>query len=173
VVGFDSIIPPGRVGTVTEEVNVSNMHGSSFTKSATITSNAKNSPTMQISMKGVIKEAVSVSPEYVQINKDKNGKFETTITLTSEKADLKIEEVTFKESPQPTDKLPAWQKDLPLPVTFSVIKDSLAQKTDHVFTVKISVGFSGSGNKSGEFIFKTDHPDAQEVKAQGFLNSGN
>lgn len=173
MVGFDSIIPPGRVGTVTEEVNISSMHGSSFTKSATITSNAKNSPTLQISMKGLIKEAVSVSPDYIQINKDKDGKFEAVVTLTSEKADLKLEEVSFKENAAPTDKLPDWQKDLPIPASFSVVKDSTTQKGDHVFSVKITINYGKTGNKPGEFIFKTNHPDAQEVKAQGYLNAGN
>ena len=38
MVGYDSIIPPGRVGLVTESVNLSNYHAGSYTKSATITS---------------------------------------------------------------------------------------------------------------------------------------
>lgn len=123
-------------------------------------------------MKGVIKEAVAVSPDYIQINKDKDGKFEASITLTSEKADLKIQEVSFKENQPPSDKIPAWQKDLPIPVAFSITKDSTTQKADHIFTVKITVSYGETASKSGEFIFKTNHPDAQEVKAQGFLNSG-
>jgi hypothetical protein len=148
------------------------MHSGSFAKSATITSNAKNSPTLQISMKGTVKEVVSVSPEYIQFNKDKNGKFEALITLTSEKADLKIEEITFKDNLTPSNKLPAWQKELPIPVNFLFVKDTVMQKPDHVYTIKIMLNYLDSVNKSGEFIFKTNHPDAPEVKASGNINAG-
>jgi hypothetical protein len=172
VVGYDSIIPPGRAGTVTEEVNISNLHGGNFSKSATITSNAANKPTMQISMKGSVKEAVSASPEYMQVTRDSQGKYEFLVTLTTEKADFKIEEVSFKDNQAPSDKVPTWQKELPIPVNFTVVKDSVVQKTDHAFRVKIMFNYGESGNKSGEFIFKTNHPDAPEVKVSGTILSG-
>lgn len=172
MVGFDSIIPPGREGTATEEVNISNLHGGSFSKSATITSNAKNIPSLQISMKGIVKEAVSVSPDYIQVTRDAQGKYEFLLTLTSEKANLKIEEVVFKNNQAPSDKVPTWQKDLPIPVNFSLVKDSVVQKTDHAYTVKIMLNYSESANKSGDFIIKTNHPDAPEVKVSGTILSG-
>jgi hypothetical protein len=171
VVGFDSIIPPGRAGTATEEINLGTMHGGTFSKSATITSNAKNMPTMQISMKGTVKEAVSVSPDYIQFNKDKNGKYEAVITLTSEKVDLKIEEIAFKENQTNPNNLPAWQKELPIPVSFSMEKDPPKQNADQTFKVKITLNYSETVNKTGEFIFKTNHPDAPEVKANGTINA--
>jgi hypothetical protein len=187
VVGFDSIIPPGRAGTVTEEVNISSMHGGNFAKSATIFSNAKNKPSMQISMKGTVKEAVAASPDYIQVTKDAQGKHEFLITFTTEKADFKIEDVVFKDNQTPSDKSPTWQKELPIPVNFSLVKDSVVQKgntilssakdsvtqkTDHGYKVKIMLNYNESANKSGEFIFKTNHPDAPEVKVSGTIISG-
>ncbi|MGB7566583.1 MAG: hypothetical protein WBM07_01875 [Chitinivibrionales bacterium] len=172
MVGFDSIIPPGRVGTVTEEVNTGSLHGGTFSKSATITSNAKNSPTLQISMKGTIKEAVAISPEFIQFNKDKNGKYESIITMTSERANLAIEEIAFKDIQAPSSKLPAWQKDLPIPINFSLVKDTVMQKPDHVYTIKMSLSYGDTVMKTGEFIFKTNHPDAPEVKTNGTIFPG-
>ena len=172
MVGFDSIIPPGRAGTVTEEVNISTMHGGSFNKSATISSNAKNSPSLQISMKGNVKEPISASPDYIQVTRDAEGKYEFLVTLTTEKADLKIEEVTFKNNQTPSDKSPTWQKELPIPVNFSLVKDSVVQKTDHAYKVKIMLNYTESVNKSGDFLIKTNHPDAPEVKVSGTILSG-
>jgi hypothetical protein len=146
------------------------MHGGTFAKSATITSNARNMPTMQISMKGSVKEAVTVSPDYIQFNKDKNGKFEAIITLTSEKADLTIEEIAFKENRPTSNNLPAWQKELPIPVSFSMTKDPAKQNADQTFTVKILLNYSETVNKTGEFIIKTNNPDTPEVKVNGAIN---
>lgn len=172
MVGFDSIIPPGREGTVTEEVNIANMHSGSFSKSATITSNAKNSPSLQISMRGTIKEAVSISPDYIQLSRDKNGKFESQIMITTEKADLKIQEIAFKSNQTPSNKSPVWQKDIPIPLDYSITKDTVIKKPDHVYTVKIALNYPDSVNNSGEFIIKTNNPDMPEFKASGTINAG-
>ena len=50
MVGFDSIIQPGRVGTITPKIELKNLHGGAFMKSVTVTSNAKNTPSLRLSL---------------------------------------------------------------------------------------------------------------------------
>ena len=57
--------------------------------------------------------------------------------MTSERANLAIEEIAFKDIQAPSSKLPAWQKDLPIPINFSMVKDTVKQKPDHVYTIKM------------------------------------
>jgi hypothetical protein len=172
VVGYDSIIPPGRAGSITESVNLGNYHSGTYQKSATITSNAKNSPTMQVSMKWVIKAHVQITPTYIDISKNKDGKFETDVSLSSEKADLKLNEVLFKsnESPPGADKMASWKEELPVHVTFAFLKDTVIQAKMHDYKYKLTVLYGDTKVKSGEFIFKTNHPEAQEVKTNGQIN---
>ncbi len=171
MVGYDSIIPPGRVGSITESVNLGNYRSGSYTKSATITSNAKNSPTMQVSMKWVIKAHVQIMPTYIDISKNKEGKYEADVSLSSEKADLKLIDISFKSNEaQGPDKIASWKEELPVHVSFTFLKDTIVQGKMHDFRYKLSVSYGDNKIKSGEFIFKTNHPEAQEVKANGQIN---
>ena len=76
MVGFDSIIPAGQVGSITEKVRLTNYHSGSYSKAATINSNAKKTPSLTISMKWVIKAYVAVSPSYIEVNRNKDGIFQ-------------------------------------------------------------------------------------------------
>lgn len=174
MVGYDSIIPPGRAGSITESVNLGNYHSGTYTKTATITSNAKNSPTMQVSMRWLIKAYVKISPTYVDIVKNKGGAFETEVTLSSEKADLKVMGVSFNsgDAPQGADKLASWKEELPVHVSFTLLKDTIVQPKMHDFKYKLAASYGDAKVKSGEFVFKTNHPDAPEVKVNGQINPG-
>jgi hypothetical protein len=170
VVGFDSIILPGRVGSITESVNLVNYRSGSYAKTATIISNAKKAPTMQISMKWVIKAFVKVSPPSLEIT-NKNGVFEAEVTLSSEKADLKLKEISFKSNEQPSpEKATFWKEELPVHLTSAFLKDTVAQAQMHDFRFKIIATYGGDKSKNGEFIFKTNHPDAPEVKINGSIS---
>jgi len=174
VVGYDSIIPPGRAGSITESVNLGNYHSGSYSKSATISSNAKNSPTLQVTMKWVMKAFVKITPTYLEITKNKQGVFEAEATLSSEKADLKLLEVSFKsnETQQGAEKMPSWKEELPVHISFVFLKDTVVQAKMHDFRFKITASYGDAKVKNGEFIFKTNHPEALEVKANGQINPG-
>jgi len=174
VVGFDSIIPPGREGHITESVNLGNYHAGAYTKSATILSNAKNMPSMQISIHWIIKAYVSAATSYIQLAKDKNGNLETDVVFSSEKANLKITDASFKavEDGPATNNKPAWQSELPIAVSYAFEKDSLRQDGYHDYKYKLIIKMAGSQKKNGEFIFKTNHEKSPEVKVQGGIDPG-
>jgi hypothetical protein len=173
VVGFDSIIPPGREGKVTESVNMSNYRAGAYTKMATITSNAKNMPSMQISIHWIIKAYASISSPTVLLTKNKNGDFETEVVFSSEKATFKVTSAVFNSTDQSPDaNAPAWQKQLPVTIAYAFEKDSLRQDGYRDFKYKLSAKFSGVEKKNGEFIFKTNHEDAPELKISGTIDPG-
>ena len=174
MVGYDSIIPPGRVGTVTESVNLSNYHGGSYTKSASIMSNAKNSPSMQISIRWVIKAYISASPSMIELIKDKNGDFKAEVTLTSEKAKLKVTEVEFRANEEKPANAsgPAWQNELPVQISCFLEKDTLKKDGYRDYIYKLSAKVVGVEKKTGDFVFKTNHENAPELKVSGMVDPG-
>jgi hypothetical protein len=174
VVGYDSIILPGRVGSVTESVNLGNYHAGSYSKSATIMSNAKNAPSLSITMKWVIKSHISVAPSYLSFAKDKNGAFQLEVSLTADKKDLKLFSVAFKpREEKPAEGKPdTWKEELPAQITFTLLKDSVMAANLHEFKYKITATNISSQRKDGEFLFKTNHPEAPEVKVMGVIEPG-
>lgn len=174
MVGFDSTILPGREGSVTEEVAMSKVHEGAFTKCATVTSNAKNKPDLKLCLKGFIKVAVGITPQYIQMKKGSTGALETELTLTSEKPDLQVKEVTFSASSQATPAgQGAWQTKLPIYLVFKLTKP-VKPKDDGSWEYKLSMKLDGNmaQNEYGEFVLSTNHPEAQELKENGMIDVG-
>jgi hypothetical protein len=170
VVGFDTTILPGREGLITPEVSLGKIHGGPFSKCVTVTSNAKNKPDMHLCIKGTVKVPLAITPEYVQMRKV-DGKYKADISLTTEKADLKVNDVTFKSNsgsaPQGQN---AWQNNLPLHCQFTLTKPE-KPNNDGAWDYKLETIYSGDATetKFGEFVITTNHPDAQELKANGTI----
>jgi hypothetical protein len=174
VVGFDTTILPGREGSVTEEVAMSKVHEGAFTKCANVTSNAKNKSDLKLCLKGFVKVAVAVSPQYIQMKKGATGKPECNLTLTTEKADLQVKDVTFSSNTQSgAAAQSAWQSKLPIYLVFKLTKPE-KPKDDGSWEYKLVVTLAADlpQNQYGEFVVTTNHPEAQELKENGLIDVG-
>ncbi|HUI92391.1 MAG TPA: hypothetical protein VLX68_09120 [Chitinivibrionales bacterium] len=171
MVGFDTTILPGREGTVTEEVALDRVHDGAFTKCLTVNSNAKNKPSLQLCMKGFVKVPVAVSPGYPQMRRGSNGLYETDLTLSTDKPDLKVLEVFFTPGSGSSGQTP-WQNTLPLHCEFKLTRpDSAGAGGIWAYRLAVSTRFEEKDSKTGEFVIKTNHPDAGEVKTTGNIEA--
>jgi hypothetical protein len=174
VVGFDTTILPGREGSITQEVAMAKVHEGAFTKCATVTSNAKNKPDLRLCLKGFIKVAVSVSPQYILVKKTASGAMQCDVTLTSEKPDLLVKNVTFTANSQaPASEQSAWQNKLPVYIVFKLTKPE-KPKDDGAWEYKLVLSCDAGipQNQYGEFVITTNHPEAQEIKESGMIDIG-
>ena len=171
MVGFDSIIPPGRVGSITEKVKLTNYRSGSYSKAATVTLHAKKTPVVTITMRWIIKAYVAVLPTHLEIVGNNDGVFQADVTLSSEKADLKLLSVSFKPA-SPSDQMASWQEDLTIPLSLTLLQKTKGKENMHDFKYKLTVNYIETQTKSGEFIFKTNHPEAPEVKINGAIIPG-
>ncbi|MBD3346551.1 MAG: hypothetical protein GF401_15965 [Chitinivibrionales bacterium] len=163
MVGYDSIIPPGQVGKLTQEISAKNFHGGNFKKSVTVISNAKNSPTLRLSVRGHIKPVLGLSTHYFTMNNNSEKPFE--VTLTTEKKNLKVSEIAFKSRNRSKA---AWQSDLPLYVSHKLIKPDKVKKDGYYdYTLQMSPKLDSEKTVHGEFIIKTNHPEKKEIKIRG------
>jgi hypothetical protein len=170
VVGFDSIIPPGRVGKVTQEINLSAVHGGEFRKYITVISNAKNNEQLKLSLGGRIRSHLACTPDYVVMRKDSSGRNEGVLTIIADRKDLKISEISFASQGEKTGL--AWQTALPLFVDYTIAKPDTSDKDGfYTYTVRMSINFAGDQNKVGDFLIKTNHPQKPEVKFSGMLEA--
>jgi hypothetical protein len=170
VVGFDTTILPGREGSITEEVTLAKVHDGPFTKCLTVSSNAKNKPQLQLCIKGNVKVPLSVSPSYAQMRRGKSGALEAELTLSTEKPDLTVSEVFFTAGSGSSGQTP-WQNTLPLHCSFTLTKpDSASTGGVWNYRLLMTMTYEEKDGKSGEFVIKTNHPEAREVKTNGALD---
>jgi hypothetical protein len=174
VVGFDTTILPGREGSITEEVAMSKVHDGAFSKCATVTSNAKNKAELRLCLKGFVKVPVSVSPQYIQLKKSSTGIYQADLTLSSEKTDLQVKNVTFNSNAQAASTgQNAWQSKLPLYCTYKLTKPE-KPKDDGSWEFKLVITMNADlpQNQTGEFVITTNHPEALELKENGMIDVG-
>lgn len=165
MVGYDSIIPPGREGTISPKVNLKGYHSGHFSKGVTVTSNATNLPTLRLTIKGDIKPIIEVSTRVLRITNDDSEP--STIMLKTEKKDLRIKKVFLRTS---GGGKPSWQVDLPHYLEFELVNDTTPTDGyyDHELRVWAKIDLKESAH--GEFIIKTNHPDKEEVSIRGSIN---
>jgi hypothetical protein len=174
VVGFDTTILPGREGSVTEEVSAKSLHGGSFQKYITVFSNAKNKPEMRLSIRGVVKQIIAAAPDYLQMRNPKDGKYELEVKILCEKADLSINEISFREETSPAAGAAAWQKNLGRPCTFRFTKVGDKPNGDGYYEYKLTLWSQALESQPyayGEFVFKTNHPELPELKLRGMVDA--
>lgn len=171
MVEYDSIIPPGRVGTITEEVKIKGMHGGTFRKSVTVISNDPKNPTLRLGLAGKILPIVGISPSYVRLKSGTSPANARQVLLTTEKKDLEVKEVSFKTRAGRSG--PKWQASLPHFIDHETSRDDSADEDGYyTYTVTMVSKTKPEANMPGEFIIKTNHPERPEIEVRGMIEPG-
>ncbi|MFP4417448.1 MAG: hypothetical protein ACOC41_05915 [Chitinivibrionales bacterium] len=168
MVGYDSIIPPGRVGKITPQIDISKMHGGTFRNGVTILSNAKNSPQLRLTIKGSIKPIVGISKSYIRL---KNNETET-IEMETKKEGFQINKVVFE--PDRRKKTPAfWNADAPVKLEYTLSKEDDKKNNDgyHIYTLTVKIPSAIEETLHGVFVIKTNHSERKEITVRGMLQA--
>jgi len=170
-VGFDSVIAPGKTGKITQEIRLNGIHGS-FRKHMTVSSNAKNSPTMRVSLGGILRSEIEFSPDFVRLQHPENqNEWQTEITLTSLQKDLVIQDVQFK----PDDfgqSGPSWQETIPIFLTSNLTKSNKPRTDGYTeYSLKLTLPFKGALDKNGLIIIKTNNQKKPELTIRGVFEN--
>lgn len=151
------------------------MHSGNFKKSVTVISNAKNNGSLPLYLSGTIRAEIAVSTTFLHFPASVAGKKDSTleVVLSTEKKDFAITEVVFK----PTDNSqggggPAWQKELPIFVKYTM-KKSDTVRTDGYFDYKLrlSVNYNGKESKNGQIIIKTNNLKKREITISSMIDA--
>lgn len=171
-VGHDSIIQPGKEGKITSEVDIRGMHGGTFRKYVTVVSNAKNAPTLRISLGGNIKSFVDYSPGYLRFIPDSSNDITVEMKLSTAKKGLKVSEVQFKPQPTQGNDVPEWQRTMPIYPSFKLTEPDSAKADGYFdYTLRLTLTNPDKQTKHGNFIIKTNHPKKAEISVPGMIMS--
>jgi len=184
-VAFDSIIPAGGTGAITEEVSIE--EGASpgaFSMPITVLSDARNSPIFKLSIKGALEKLIEIEPQSFLMS-DTLGKdtAEALMLLRSNMKGLNVTGVSFSFNERNT--AVTWKSSFPMNYSFSTAtaadviklkpKKSKLRKSflkpithyDYTYALRISYPSSEQVSRSGDLIISTDHPDKPDVKMPG------
>jgi len=167
VVAYDSVIAPGKSGFIKPEVNLKGFRAGQNSRGVTVASNASGNPLHLTIEFNVITppEPITVSENYL----DFEGAPKLTLTLTSPKKDLKVNDVVFK--PQSDPNIPGWAANTPMKVkyTFTPAKSSRDARDDGQSTYNLDINTPGAGKEPilGNFEITTNHPDKKEITIGG------
>jgi len=163
VVAYDTVIQPGKSGYIRPEVNLKGFRPGHMSRGVTVTSNASNTPTLNLTIEANILAPVEVSENYL----DFGTASKLTVLLTSAKADLKVSDIIFKPQ-QSGQNIPAWAAKAPLKVKYAFAADG--KRDDGLNTYKLDINSPSSGGKEaivGTFEITTNHPDRKSVEIGG------
>jgi hypothetical protein len=189
-VAFDSIIPAGGTGVLTEEVTIE--EGASpgnFSMPVTLLSDARNSPIFKLAVKGKLEYLIETQPGSFLLS-DSLGKdtSEAFMLLRSNMKGLNVTGVTFSFNEK--NRAFSWKSSIPMNYCFSIAtaadvtrmkpkktepgkfksnKPFSTPNTHYEYTYALRIRYPNSQQVSrfGDLIISTNHPDKPEVSMPG------
>ena len=166
-VTYDTVIGPGKEGLVTPTLNLRGITGE-FHKSVTVTCNAANLPSFNLALTGKVMPIVEVSKSFLRLKPEAGGQAAGDIVLKTRKADFTVTEMQFVESaPAGVD----WQQEVPLLPKFTIVKAANPDAEGYwEFILNFTVQADVEARHSGDFIFKTNHPQKDQITVRGLID---
>ena len=126
---------------------------------------------MKLSLQFTIRAELAVEPSYLSIRPDKKGNSGISLKLTTQKKDLVIESVSFKEHKKTGKAMDAWQTALPMPLNFKLEQTDTKLEDGYIeYSMEISTSVPEDHKTTyGNFILKTNHPKKKEVELRGVI----
>lgn len=170
-VGHDSVIAPGKTGNVSAKVKIAQFKPGNIKKYVTIYSNAKKHPELTVSIACHLQSELNIEPSYIRLVTDEKRMLKKTLTIVTNKPDLVINSVNFREEGRSTSG-PAWQENLPINFSHTLTKTDTKHPDDFVeFKLEISLAVPAGEELSmgGTFEISTNHPTKSTVSLNGNL----
>jgi hypothetical protein len=161
VARWDSLIEPGKSALISAEVNVKTYHSGQINKSMTVTSNAKNSSSLQLIIAITLNAYVECSTDNISFTNDLTQS--QTVMLSSKMKELKVLGVSFEYQEQPKAPGQEWQKKPPEDLKFKYTPlDSTRSDGFKVFKLEIFTPHNIK-NENGTINVKLNHPEKENL----------
>ena len=162
VVKYDSIIAPGKTGSIKPEVDIRGFSGK-IKKSVTINSNDPDNPLQRIYITAEIKPTIDISTRYITLNSSVKKQPEI-FYLSSLKTDLNIKNLSFKPF---GNNGPAWQNQISFPIEYDwIATDSIRSDNFSVFKLSL-IPPDTIESLNGVFILDPNPPDNMKIRIKG------
>jgi hypothetical protein len=157
------------VGKVIQEIKVKKLSSGTFKKSVKVMSNATNASVLSLSISGKILTLINMHPKSFVLKPDEKENIENKLTLSTEKRNLQILEMTFEKSKTST---PTWQEEPPLTINYQLTRSDTADADGYyTYSLNFSFIYAPSETISGYFYLNTNHPEMKTIKIRGIIKS--
>jgi len=163
-VKYDSVIAPGKTGTITADVAIWVFRSELFTKSVTVTSDATNDSTVKFSVEALLMPFIDASVPMIVFQQSDTV---LDMTVCSAKKDLVVRSVSFvtKQIAQGPKTKPL---DLTTPMRFTWTPTDSTRAADRYRVYKLRlVKPTVKETMFGEFVMRTNHPSKAEFTLRG------
>lgn len=179
--GFDSVIPPGKIGRIKVEVNTEHFPEGEFQKRISITSNALNNSPFNLTIRGIKRNIISTDPDAVNFHAGIGRDTGVTILLKTDRKDFSVIGVTF--SPNQNNDALGWRSSIPMAFSLTKIPDTVeagaaVSKTGTpavlpVFVYKLKIPGSPNSKEEvyGQLVITTNLPEKPELKISGMVEA--
>lgn len=130
-------------------------------------SNAKNTEVLRLSISGKILSVINLSKRFLRLKPNKDGKVKNNLMLSTEKQDLKILRMSFKENKKNS---PSWQSESVLFIKYAMtMTDSADADGYYTYSLDFSFDIAPTKTVSGYFFLDTNHPKKKTIKIRGMI----
>ena len=177
-VSYDSIIPVGKTGALVAQVNPENFPEGPFEKTIAIGFNNEKFAQEVVTVHGIWKHLVSVSPDQVTFAYGNIPDSGVSLTIATEQKNFNVLTVSFQiNQDSPMD----WSSSIPLNFTLSKIPDAMSIKpanakpetaatpTGPAYKLTIRYASHEKQDRYGQIVIKTNIPGKPEIKVSGIL----
>jgi hypothetical protein len=158
VVSYDTVVAPGKTGTLKPVVNLKGFRPGPMSRTVTVMSNAANTPTQILTITANVASPVEVSSEHLHFG----SMPKETVFLSTAKKDLKINSIVFKPQPQQRGG-PQWAAGVPLNMNYKFTPTD-STRADGMKVYKLELDSPGGNDPiAGDVQITTNHPDKREI----------
>jgi hypothetical protein len=162
VVRYDTAIQPGGTAHLESFMNTRGFRSGPVTKWITVSSNAKNEPTVRLTIKAVYQARIDVLKKYLCFNESRNNK--DTLCLATKKTDFKIPGAEFHSSGNAD-----WQANLPVAISVTEISRDPTRGDGSIIYCFELVSPLVKQSQEGDVTITTNHPGKPEITLRATL----
>jgi hypothetical protein len=168
IIRYDSLVMPGKSGTIDAEMNLKNFAPGPLSKVITIFSNADNDSILRVAIKATVRSIIEISEPYITINGSDSAR--KSFYILSKKDDIAIVGVSFKKDAYGNSKNPvAWQEDVPIVVNYQWMPvDTIRDDGYKVYRLTLLLPRLKE-SMLGFFLILTNHPKKPEIFLRGTM----
>jgi hypothetical protein len=166
VVGFDTIIPPGRTGKINAGIDLKGLPSGPQSKYLAVTSNAGNEPTLQLELHFKLLPLIGTKTTFISAISTNGEPAKATIVFTTEEKDLLFKKVSFQVDSTLQYLKPRCQVKHTVRRSEKVDADGYWE-----YAVELACAIDAPRGITGAFVFETNHPQLPKVDLRGIMQA--
>jgi hypothetical protein len=154
---FDSVIAPGKAGTLRQVVDIYGFTNGPFERSVQVLSNARNAPQLTLRVAGIGRGFVEIDRPQLRVLS--GSEREAGAPETFARSPLKELRITEAEFVVDADHMAPWYTSLVLPLNWQLVPaDRSDTSSYHYFTLNVWLPDTVPGSHQGTCLLRTNHP---------------